>query len=71
VSSINFVTCHDGFTLTDLVSYNEKHNEANLEDNRDGADDNRSWNSGVEGPSDDQDILALRASTTAQLSWPH
>jgi len=61
VSSINFVTCHDGFTLTDLVSYNDKHNEANLEDNRDGADDNRSWNCGVEGPSDDQDILALRA----------
>ncbi|HEY9482355.1 MAG TPA: glycogen debranching protein GlgX, partial [Micromonosporaceae bacterium] len=61
VSSINFVTCHDGFTLTDLVSYNEKHNEANLEDNRDGADDNRSWNCGVEGPTDDQNILALRA----------
>ena len=61
VSSINFVTCHDGFTLTDLVSYNDKHNEANGEDNRDGADDNRSWNCGVEGPTDDQDILALRA----------
>jgi isoamylase len=61
VSSINFVTCHDGFTLTDLVSYNDKHNEANLEDNRDGADDNRSWNCGVEGPTDDQDILGLRA----------
>ena len=61
VSSINFVTCHDGFTLTDLVSYNDKHNAANLEDNRDGADDNRSWNCGVEGPTDDQDILALRA----------
>jgi isoamylase len=61
VSSINFVTAHDGFTLTDLVSYNDKHNEANLEDNRDGADDNRSWNMGVEGPSDDPNILALRA----------
>ena len=48
--SINFVTCHDGFTLNDLVSYNDKHNEANGEDNRDGANDNRSWNCGVEGP---------------------
>jgi hypothetical protein len=48
-ASINFVTAHDGFTLRDLVSYNEKHNEANLEDNRDGTDDNRSWNCGVEG----------------------
>ncbi|MDF2554596.1 MAG: glycogen debranching enzyme GlgX, partial [Microbacterium sp.] len=61
VASINFVTAHDGFTLRDLVSYNEKHNEANGEDNRDGADDNRSWNSGVEGPADDPDVLALRA----------
>ena len=51
--SVNFVTCHDGFTLNDLVSYNHKHNEANGEDNRDGADDNRSWNCGVEGPTDD------------------
>ena len=51
--SINFVTCHDGFTLNDLVSYNDKHNEANGEENRDGADDNRSWNCGVEGPTDD------------------
>ena len=51
--SVNFVTCHDGFTLNDLVSYNQKHNEANGEDNRDGADDNRSWNCGVEGPTDD------------------
>jgi isoamylase len=59
-ASINFVTAHDGFTLTDLVSYNEKHNEANGEEGRDGADDNRSWNSGVEGPTDDPDILALR-----------
>ncbi|OHV00243.1 glycogen debranching protein GlgX [Mycobacterium talmoniae] len=60
-ASINFVTCHDGFTLTDLVSYNEKHNEANGEDNRDGESYNRSWNCGVEGPTDDPDILALRA----------
>ena len=60
-ASINFVTAHDGFTLADLVSYNEKHNEANLEDNRDGTDDNRSWNCGVEGPTDDPEILALRA----------
>ena len=51
--SVNFVTCHDGFTLNDLVSYNEKHNEANGEENRDGANDNRSWNCGVEGPTDD------------------
>jgi glycogen operon protein len=60
-ASINFVTAHDGFTLADLVSYNEKHNEANLEDNKDGTDDNRSWNSGVEGPTDDPEINALRA----------
>jgi glycogen operon protein len=60
-ASINFVTCHDGFTLADLVSYNEKHNEANGEDNRDGESHNRSWNCGVEGPTDDPDILALRA----------
>ena len=52
-ASINFVTCHDGFTLHDLVSYNDKHNEANGEDNRDGANDNLSWNCGVEGPTDD------------------
>jgi glycogen operon protein len=58
--SINFVTCHDGFTLNDLVSYSHKHNEANGEDNRDGADDNRSWNCGVEGPADDEKIEALR-----------
>jgi glycogen operon protein len=61
VSSVNFVTAHDGFTLSDLVSYNEKHNEANGEDNRDGESHNRSWNCGVEGPTDDPDILALRA----------
>lgn len=60
-ASINFVTAHDGFTLRDLVSYNEKHNEANGEGNRDGTDDNRSWNSGVEGPTDDPAVLALRA----------
>jgi len=59
-ASINFVTAHDGFTLNDLVSYNEKHNEANLEDNRDGTDDNRSWNCGVEGPTDDPEVLELR-----------
>jgi glycogen operon protein len=60
-ASINFVTAHDGFTLNDLVSYNSKHNEANLEDNRDGTDDNRSWNLGAEGPTDDPGVLALRA----------
>lgn len=59
-ASINFITCHDGFTLQDLVSYNDKHNEANQEDNRDGANDNNSWNCGVEGPSDDANIKALR-----------
>src|SRR5690606_29590304 len=58
--SINFVTCHDGFTLADLVSYNQKHNEANGEENRDGADENYSWNCGAEGPTDDPEILALR-----------
>jgi isoamylase len=58
--SINFVTCHDGFTLNDLVSYNRKHNEANGEDNRDGFDENLSWNCGVEGPTDDAIIEALR-----------
>ena len=59
-ASINFVTAHDGFTLHDLVSYNDKHNEANGEDNRDGSDDNRSWNCGVEGDTDDLDVIALR-----------
>ncbi len=58
--SVNFVTCHDGFTLNDLVSYNDKHNEANGEGNRDGANDNRSWNCGVEGPTDDAAIEKLR-----------
>jgi isoamylase len=60
-ASINFVTAHDGFTLQDLVSYNTKHNEANGEGNRDGADNNRSWNCGVEGPSDDPEVNQLRA----------
>jgi glycogen operon protein len=60
-ASINFITAHDGFTLRDLVSYNEKHNEANGENNKDGTDDNRSWNGGVEGPTDDPQINALRA----------
>ena len=59
-ASINFITCHDGFTLADLVSYNVKHNEANGENNRDGSDDNASWNCGAEGPSDDPVVLALR-----------
>jgi len=58
--SINFVTCHDGFTLSDVVSYDTKHNEANGESNRDGADDNRSWNCGIEGPTDDPAVEALR-----------
>ncbi|MFL0564746.1 glycogen debranching protein GlgX [Microbacterium sp. 179-I 1D1 NHS] len=61
VASINFVTAHDGFTLRDLVSYNEKHNEANGEDNNDGESHNRSYNHGVEGPTDDPDILRVRA----------
>jgi glycogen operon protein len=60
-ASINFVTCHDGFTLRDLVSYDDKHNEANGEDNKDGSDDNRSWNCGVEGDTGDEAIVALRA----------
>lgn len=59
-ASINFVTCHDGFTLYDLVSYNEKHNERNGEDNRDGGNDNHSWNCGVEGETDDEGVNALR-----------
>ncbi|MET1034458.1 MAG: glycogen debranching protein GlgX [Arthrobacter sp.] len=61
VASINFVTAHDGFTLRDLVSYNEKHNEANGEDNNDGESHNRSWNSGAEGPTDDPEVQSLRA----------
>lgn len=59
-SCVNFLTCHDGFTLYDLYSYNEKHNEANGWNNTDGADDNRSWNCGVEGDTDDPEVLALR-----------
>ncbi len=61
VASINFVTAHDGFTLRDLVSYNDKHNDANGEDNKDGESHNRSWNHGVEGPTDDPEILELRS----------
>jgi isoamylase len=60
-ASVNFVTAHDGFTLQDLVSYNQKHNEANGEENRDGTDNNRSWNCGAEGPTEDPEINALRA----------
>ena len=60
IASINFVTAHDGFTLEDLVSYNEKHNDANGEDNRDGESHNRSWNTGTEGPTEDPEIIALR-----------
>ena len=59
-SSVNLITAHDGFTLADLYAYNDKHNDANGEDNRDGHDDNRSWNCGVEGPTDDESILDLR-----------
>jgi isoamylase len=61
VASINFVTAHDGFTLRDLVSYNDKHNEANKDDNNDGESHNRSWNCGVEGETDDPEVLALRS----------
>jgi glycogen operon protein len=60
-ASINFITAHDGFTLADLVSYNGKHNDANGEDNQDGTDDNRSWNCGAEGPTDDTEVTRLRA----------
>jgi isoamylase len=66
-ASINFVTSHDGFTLRDLVSFNQKHNDANGEGNADGSDDNRSWNCGVEGPTDDAAILALRARQSRAL----
>jgi glycogen debranching enzyme GlgX len=66
-ASINFVTAHDGFTLRDLVSYEHKHNEANGEDNRDGSDNNRSWNCGVEGETDDPDVLRLRHKQAANL----
>jgi glycogen debranching enzyme GlgX len=66
-ASINFVTAHDGFTMRDLVSYDHKHNEANLEQNRDGTDNNRSWNCGVEGETRDQTVLALRHKQAANL----
>jgi isoamylase len=66
-ASVNFVTSHDGFTLHDVVSYNNKHNEANSYDNRDGTDDNRSWNCGVEGPTDDPAVLGLRARQTRNM----
>src|SRR4029453_13537857 len=66
-SSVNYVTSHDGFPLQDLVPYDAKHNEANLEDNRDGHDNNLSWNCGVEGPSDDPAIRALRAQQKRNL----
>jgi len=66
-SSVNFVTAHDGFTVRDLVSYDRKHNEDNGEDNRDGTDNNRSWNHGVEGDTDDPEILALRRRQAANL----
>jgi glycogen operon protein len=66
-ASINFITCHDGFTLRDLVSYDHKHNEANGESNNDGADDNRAWNCGAEGPTDDAAVLALRGSRSRAL----
>src|SRR4029078_10972816 len=59
-ASINFVTCHDGFTLHDLVSYNEKHNDANGVGNGDGTNDNNSWNGGAEGPTDDPGVSSLR-----------
>jgi isoamylase len=66
-ASINFVTCHDGFTLRDLVSYDRKHNEANGEGNRDGSDDNRSWNCGVEGETDDPEVNELRDRQTRNI----
>ncbi len=74
-ASVNLITVHDGFTLADLVSYNHKHNEANGEGNRDGTDNNQSWNCGAEGPTTDPDVLALRACqsramlTTLMLSF--
>src|SRR4029453_578808 len=70
VASINFVTAHDGFTLRDLVSYNEKHNDANGEDNNDGESHNRSWNSGVEGDTDDPEVLQLRTPQHGNLLSP-
>ncbi len=70
-ASINFVVAHDGFTLHDLVSYNAKHNEANQENNKDGADDNHSWNCGIEGPTDDSEINELRERQKRTISWQH
>ena len=70
-ASVNLVTVHDGFTLRDLVSYDTKHNAANGEDNRDGTDDNRSWNCGIEGPTDDADVArAPGARSPAPCSPP-
>ena len=66
-ASINFVTAHDGFTLQDLVSYEQKHNEANGEDNRDGADDNHTWNCGAEGPTDDAGHHRVARAAKAQF----
>ena len=66
-ASINFVTCHDGFTLADLVSYNDKHNDANGEGGKDGANDNNSWNCGAEGPTEDAGILKLRGQQRRNL----
>ena len=66
-ASINFITAHDGFTLADLVAFNDKHNEANGEDNRDGTNDNRSWNCGVEGPTDDPDVMEIRTRQVRNL----
>ncbi len=66
-ASVNFITCHDGFTLADLVSYNDKHNEANGENNHDGSDDNASWNCGIEGPTKESGVLALRARQSRNL----
>ncbi len=67
-ASVNFISAHDGFTLRDLVSYNHKHNEANGENNRDGSDHNRSWNHGIEGPTADPKVIALRARTARNLA---
>ena len=69
--SVNFVTCHDGFTLNDLVSYDYKHNDANGEENRDGSNDNLSWNCGVEGPTDDPAIEDLAQPSNQELSHGH
>src|SRR3546814_33464 len=66
-STVNFITAHDGFTLRDLVSYDHKHNEANGEENRDGTDNNRSWNHGFEGETDETDIVTLRRRQAATL----